>query len=372
VVTWDEGATLAERFRAHAGEREHLYGYAMRGMAADWEAGGAVRQVCAGYEDAPSGSAIQLRLLAGVFRLVLDGRAPGLRPYYPCLGGREPPAAAWPVMQQVVAEHVEELRRALAIAPQTNEVGRSAALLAGLFDLVQATGLTRVRLLEVGASAGLNLLVDRMHLRGEGWQWGPPDSAVQLVDALIGPVHVVPFLVQDRAGCDLSPVDVTTVAGRQLLTSFVWPFDVHRHARLAAALQLARQHPVRVDRAGASSWLPGELARGGADPTVLTVVWQSVTQLYWPAEEVAAVERAVAAYGQRARVARVTMEFDAPAPALSSGQLPAVRTQLWEPGEPEPRRRLVGTAHDHGIPVRLAPPDQDLGAVREASTDEGR
>ena len=75
MVDWDSGDTLAARFRAHAGDAQHLYGYAMRAMADDWEAGGPVRTVCAGYEDAEPGAAIQLRLLAGVFRLVLTGRA---------------------------------------------------------------------------------------------------------------------------------------------------------------------------------------------------------------------------------------------------------------------------------------------------------
>ena len=93
MVAWDRRRqTLADRFRAHAGDAQHLYGYAMRAMADDWEAGGPVRQVCAGYEDAPTGSAIQLRLLAGVFRLVLTGAAPQLVPYYPCLGGEQPAA----------------------------------------------------------------------------------------------------------------------------------------------------------------------------------------------------------------------------------------------------------------------------------------
>ncbi len=52
--------------------------------------------------------------------------------------------------------------------PQTNEVGRSVALLAGLFDVVAATGTGRIRLLELGASAGLNLLVDRFGFFGTG------------------------------------------------------------------------------------------------------------------------------------------------------------------------------------------------------------
>lgn len=134
MVAFDAGADLAARFRAHAGNQTHLYGYAIRGLADDWEAGGPVRAVLRGYEDAPVGAMLQLRLLAGVFRLVLTDRAPELAPYYPCLGGQEPPDRVWPVMRQVIGRHVEELRDALEVAPQTNEVGRAAALLVGLAD----------------------------------------------------------------------------------------------------------------------------------------------------------------------------------------------------------------------------------------------
>lgn len=96
MVRWDQGETLADRFRSHASDATHLYGHAMRGMADDWAAGGVVRTICAGYETAPSGSALPLRLLAGVFRLVLADRAPELVRFYPCLGGRGDPAEAWP------------------------------------------------------------------------------------------------------------------------------------------------------------------------------------------------------------------------------------------------------------------------------------
>ena len=112
----------------------------MRGMADDWEAGGPVRQICRGYEDASSGAVIQLRLLAGVFRIVLTGRADQLLPYYPSLGGTAAPAEAWPVLREVIAANVDELHEALEIAPQTNEVGRSAALLAGLLDVLRRVG----------------------------------------------------------------------------------------------------------------------------------------------------------------------------------------------------------------------------------------
>jgi hypothetical protein len=178
---WDAGETLADRFRAHAADAEHLYGYATRGMADDWEAGGPIRVICRGYEKAPPGAAIPLRLLAGVFRLVLTGRAPELVRFYPCLGGTVPASQAWPVMRNVIGAHAEEMHAALAVPPQTNEVGRSAALLAGLFDLVAASGVRRIRLLELGASAGLNLLLDFYRFRGTSWHFGSVDSKVQFV-----------------------------------------------------------------------------------------------------------------------------------------------------------------------------------------------
>jgi hypothetical protein len=347
MVAWDAGADLAARFRAHAGNSETLYGYAMRGMADDWAAGGPVRAVCAGYEQAPHGSVLQLRLLAGVFRLVLTGRAPELRPFYACLGGSAPPEGVWPVMREVVARHVEELTVALEVPPQTNETGRSAALLAGLFDIVAASGIDRLRLLELGASAGLNLLVDQFRFTGPGWAYGPPDSVLRLDDVIEGLLVRAPFTIVDRRGCDLHPVDASSPEGRLLLTSFVWPFQVHRHERLAAALTIAARHPVTVDAASASDWLETQLAPDTGDG--LPVIWQSITQLYWPPAEVRRVAEVLAAYGQHRPLARVAMEFPDHSPPNAK---PEIWTTVWQPGE-EPRVRRLGTAHDHGVPVRL-------------------
>ena len=365
---WDVGETLADRFRAHARDSRHLYGYAMRGMAEDWEAGGPARIACREHENAPRGAMIQLRLLAGVFRLVLAGEAPELVGFYPCLGGREPARHAWPVMREVIAAHIDEVHAALAVAPQTNEVGRSAALLVGLFDLVATSGMRRIRLLELGASAGLNLLLDQYAFRANSWQFGPSDSKVLIADAIVGAVHPLPFEIVARRGCDVNPVDATTADGRLLLTSFVWPFDLDRHNRLAAALEIAASHPVRIDKAAASEWLTGQLAVG--EPDTLTVVWHSITQMYWPPDELAAVERILAGSGAQQRLGEVSLEFDPHGPP---GAEPELRTRLWSPADSftdlsasqramavrnadksaSPRQHLIGTAHHHGVPVRL-------------------
>jgi hypothetical protein len=104
--------------------------------------------------------------------------------------------------------------------------------------------------------------------------------------------------------------------------------------------------PVAVDRADAADWLVNELP--GSPDGVLPVIWQSITQLYWPDEEVAAVESALAGYGARHLLARVSLEFALGEPSAK----PELTTSVWRPGVGARRRRL-GAANDHGIPVRL-------------------
>ena len=347
---FDSGQTLAERFRRWAGDSGRVYPYAVRGMADDWEAGGPVREVCAGYENTPMGAVVQLRLLAGVFRLVLTGRADELRPFYPCLGGTADPVDFWPVVRGVIAAHVDELHEALRTAPQTNEVGRAAALLVGLLDLAAGSGQTKIRLLEIGASAGLNLLLDRYAISGPGWSYGPGDSPVRLDDAVRGDLTLREFSIVERRGCDLHPIDPATDDGRLLLTSFVWPDDVHRFRRLEGCFAVVDQVGApAVDPASASGWLAEQLARP-AEPGVLPVVWNSITQQYWPPAEVAAVNDLLAERGAQAPLARVSMEFRA-----DSGpkEYPELRTTLWSGDNPAPRDHLLGHAHHHGIPVYL-------------------
>jgi hypothetical protein len=144
----------------------------------------------------------------------------------------------------------------------------------------------------------------------------------------VGAVHPEPFEIVARMGCDLNPVDATTAEGRLLLTSFVWPFDLDRHMRLAAALEIAASHPVRVDQAAASDWLADELAVG--EPDTLPVVWHSITQMYWPPDEIAAVARILAGSGAQQRLGEVSLEFDPHGPP---GAEPELRTRLWSPAD---------------------------------------
>ena len=340
VAGFDAGATLAERMRAHAGDAPHLYGELMRSMAHDWEAGGPVRRICSGWEDAPQGAVVQLRLLAGLFRIVLTDRAPELVPFYPCLGGTERPDAAWPIVRGVLESHVVELHEALETAPQTNEVGRSTALLIGLFEAVRRSGRRSIRLLEPGASAGLNLLVDHFRFVEPTWQFGPPESALVLRDGVVGGTQPQQFMIVDRRGCDLAPVDPSTPEGQLRLRSFIWPFHIERHQRLSAALSIAADHRVTVDEAPAGEWLERELAKPTDDETV-TLVWQSITRQYWPPEETERVRTAIQAARREHLVAHVAMEFpadDAPGAILTlsgaSSDDPVTLARVGDHGRP--------------------------------------
>ncbi len=353
VASFDSGLTLADRMRRHAGEADHLYGHLMRAMADDWERNGPVREICRRWENAPTGAVFQLRLLAGLFRIVLTGRAPELEQFYPCLGGTSDPSVAWPAVRPVFSSHVEELEQALTVAPQTNEVGRSNALLVGIFLAVARTGLTSVRLLEPGCSAGLNLLVDRFRFVNPAWVFGPAGSPVELVGGVHGDVRASDFEVVARRGCDVSPVDITTGEGRLRLRSFVWPFHVERHERLSAALTLARQTPPVVDTAPAGEWLERQLGPAG-DQRVLTVVWQSITRLYWPDDEVARVFEVVEQSATRAPIAHVSMEYPIGDEDDRRDELAELRL-AWSGGRAEPQlhHERLGTVGDHGFPVTL-------------------
>lgn len=333
--------TLADRFREHFGHREHLYGVLLAEMADDWEVGGLTRELFEGWEDAPARQFPQLRLLAGLFRVVLRGDAPQLEAFYPCLGGDADPEEAWAAVRPVMADHVTELHESLREAPQTNEPARTVGLLVGLAEVVRSTGLRRVRLLEPGASAGLGLLVDRYRFVGDDWAAGPEASPYVVPDC--GAPGFVPeaFEVVERRGCDLAPVDPRSDEGAAYLRSFVWPWHLERHERLTEALAVARDVEAPVDAAPASRWVAEQLRRPVEDG-VVTVVWHSVTRMYWPPEETAALEAAVAEARGRGAVAHVTVEHPLPDGPGAPVGMPLVEVDGV----------VVAQADHHGPPVR--------------------
>lgn len=257
-----------------------LYAELLEHAARDVEKGGKCWNVLEGAEARPVGAddALPLRFMAGVHRLVLKGRAPALARHYPSAGGtlEDDP---WPPFEEVVSEHIEELRHALRRPVQTNEVGRSAALLGGFLVAARLSG-GGLRVLELGASAGLNLRWDHYRYEAADRAWGDPTSPVRFRGVFRDshPPFELDAEVVERAGCDLAPLDAASPADCLTLESLVWPDQVERLELLHAALDVARRHPVCIDTADAPEWLALQLDKNVEGVT--TVVFHSFFDQY--------------------------------------------------------------------------------------------
>jgi len=244
-------------------------------------------------------------LLVAIHRMVLEGRLPEAARFYPSMGGQADVDALWPHFLEAVPHAV------LPVCVQMNDVRRSRALLPGFLEVVRQTGLP-LRLLEIGASAGLNLRWDHF------------------------PFLEVPATVRvvERRGCDLNPIDPTLEESRAALLCFLWPDQTDRIQQFTEALEIARRVPAPVDRSDAVPWLQTHLAEQRSG--VATVVFHSVFMPYLNEDTRENVRRSIEQAGQRATA-------EAPLAWLSmepnSGQAD-VHLTLWPGGD----RRLIAQA----------------------------
>jgi len=323
-----------------------MYAEVLERVAADIEQGGVFASVLAGHEDDPGPSAIGLRLLGSVHRLVLDGTAGDLAAFYPSVGGTWHAQAGWDSLVRTAGEHADAVRDRLDRPPQTNEVGRSAALMGGL-QHVAAEHAMPLRLCEIGASGGLNLLPDRFcYVDEDGKVHGDEDSPVRLHGAWRGrrPPDATVEVVE-RLGSDLAPVDVSTHTGRLTLLSYVWPDQAARLQRLRDAFRVAAQTPVRVRRQSARDFVADLRLADGAT----TVLWQSVMWQYMSAADQRAVAARLEGLGGQAThrrpFAHLTFEPQRRSPDSDHEFLVVLRT--WPGGG----RRILAVAAPHGLPT---------------------
>ena len=342
----------ARRLRRQAVACQHLgsplYAALLGHAADDLLAGGPVAAVLGGYLAGPRRSALGLRMLGGVHALVLTGRAPELAAFYPSVGGTADPgpggARAWAAARRVLAGQRDAIRPWLDRPPQTNEVGRAAALLGGLRHVAAEASLP-VRLVEIGASAGLNLRADHFCVPGEAGRYGDPSSPVVLAGAWQGqPPPDAPVDVADRTGGDRAPVDPATDQGRLALAAYVWPDQGDRRQRLRGALAVAALVPADLRQETASD----TLARTALAEGSWTVLWHSIVRQYLDDAQHAAVTEGITRLGAAAtptaRFAWLALE---PHRLTPNGEC-LVTLTTW-PGGTE---RVLGTAPPHGLPVR--------------------
>ena len=329
-------------------------------------------------DDAPLPQRRPLLLLAAVHDLLLAGAAHPLADYYDTVAAvrglpfRSPGDDPTPAFADFCRQQAEALRALIARrSTQTNEVGRCNALLPGLCHIAAGYRWTEpLALLDLGTSAGLNLLFDdyaytyRAQHGDEVLRAGATGSAVTLDCVARDDVRHLPELripaVGARVGLDLAPVDATSEEEARWLLACQWPDNPARFARLRAAVENRRAStdPPRLEQGD----MVGDLHRvattiGGEEPLVVFHSWVAA---YLDEDGQRALAAAVRALGSTRRVHHLYLEAGFETPGLPTPASPEARsgpdlaTALVHV-DPEGEVVRLADAHPHGYWIRWFP-----------------
>lgn len=309
-------------------------------LAERWDPTTALGQKMATYSGdiGPAGHSLPLRIAGGLHALVLQGLDPALADTYPPHDTDD--ATLEEAVLGALKTHESFLLDWTRHAPQTNEVRRSAALIA--MAHVALSHFDRpIVLSELGASGGLNLMWDHFALDLGTARLGPTDAALTLQPEWDGPAPptACPQVV-DRSGVDLNPLNLHDNTDRLRLLSYLWADQPHRVELTRAATSVLT---AQVDKGDAVDWLAARLdtvPAGHMHMIQHTVAWQ-----YFPSEAQARGTALIEAAGARATpdtpLAWMQMETDGD----TTGAVGAALTlRLW-PGNLTLR---LGRADFHG------------------------
>ncbi len=285
-------------------------------------------------------------LFAAVHFLLLRGVEHRLRRHYANLSSGPAPAGEdpFPLFQDFCETHRNDLMPLIRTrVTNTNEVGRSGTLNAGFREVARVAG-QPLHLIEIGPSAGLNLIWDRYRVRyrrgAEEFLTEVPDARLTLDVELRGegtpPLGPAPR-VASRVGLELNPVDLSNADDRDWLRALVWPDQAARFARLEAALDIYKDARPEIRAGNALDLLPEALARVPADEPVCVyhtyVTYQfsdAARQSFYDLLTVAGLRREVWCLSNEGR-------FDNTNPLV-----------LWRYHDGTKEERLLALSHPHG------------------------
>lgn len=309
-------------------------------------------------------------LLADWYPTVTDvrGGAPGLaRPVGP--GADDP----WPHFRRLALEDREVADRLRTRATQTNEVGRALALLPALFHVARSsaegsgTAIRPLGLVEIGASAGLNLGLEAYGYRYVLAAPGPDQvrsadsigSAARLLlecdlrGPLVPPLPQGALPIETAVGLDRAPLLVTDADDARWLLACQWPEETDRVARLRKAIELAQHSPPQVEVGDAVDDVARHLLQvpGHALPVVVST-W---VMAYLPEARQRALLHLLDAVGSQRDLALVYAEQPETIPGVPvpprpdggrDGRATALVAVEWRAGQR--RETRLGDLHPHG------------------------
>ena len=235
---------------------------------------------------------------AAISFLVRQDRPPPLAGYFPDPGAPQPPFddGCYPALRDFIAARRDDI---LAVCQgrryQMNEVARCAQIAVGIAATRPATP---VGLADLGTGAGLGLQLDRYRYQVGQQDAGPAAAALRLDCAVRGPRQPprpeLPPIVA-RAGVNLNPIDVRDPAARRWLQACAPP-EAAALARLTAAIEVTRRHPVPLLAGDVVDALPGLLERFPADLPLVVV--DAYLAVFLPAGRRARLAAILAAAGR--------------------------------------------------------------------------
>ncbi len=277
--------------------------------------------------------------------LILRGATHPLTRFYPTAGGAVSAEAEDPMpdFRDFVRTHLGEIETLIATrVTNTNEVGRSALLHPG-FRAIAARTDAPLSPIEIGPSAGLNLIWDRYGVRytrdGQVVAAVNADAPLVIDCALRGervpPAGPAPR-VAGRVGLELHPVDLAKPEDRDWLRALIWPDQVSRLARLDRAIDLFRAETPPILAGDALALLPDALARVPREAT--PVVYHTIAVYQFSREMREVLESMLVIAGLRRPVWRLSFEFD--------GMLYLLSAIRYADGVREETR--LASCHPHG------------------------
>ena len=245
---------------------------------------------------------------AAISFLVRRDRPPPLAGYFPDPGAPQPPFddGCYPALRGFIAARRDDI---LAVCQgrryQMNEVARCAQIAVGIAATRPATP---VGLADLGTGAGLGLQLDRYRYQVGQQVAGPAAAALRLDCAVRGPRHPprpeLPPIVA-RAGVNLNPIDVRDPAARRWLQACAPP-EAAALARLTAAIEVTRRHPVPLLAGDVVDALPGLLERFPADLPLVVV--DAYLAVFLPAGRRARLAAILAAAGRARPVTWLSLD----------------------------------------------------------------
>lgn len=280
----------------------------------------------------PEAASIPLRLAGALHALRLKGHSALTEVYPP----QEPhDDALWSATQDAFASDTDFIADFIKLPPQTNEIRRAACMITAA-NWLQSLYPLPLSVLELGASAGLNLMFDRFGVNTPNGRYGPNDPLFILDPDWTGtPPKAHPCTIAHRRGVDLNPLNPLDPNDALRLKSYLWPDQDERIERTECAIA---EFEVTVDPGDAADWLE---TRTLLRPGHLTLLYHTVAWQYFPEDTSNRAEAAILDAAQDATkiqpLAWLGMEWD-------GGTGAAMTLKLW----PDNTHYRLGRIDFHG------------------------